>query len=65
MTDEERKRIGRPPLPAEARRDRTIRVRATADEVAEFEAVGGNEWFRRTLRRAVARLKEGKPATKR
>ena len=63
MTDEERKRMGRPPLPVEVRRDQTIRVRATAEEVADFSAVGGIDWFRRTLRRAAARLKGGKPGT--
>ena len=43
---------GRPELPAEERRDRTIRVRATAAEEAKFNRLGGALWFRGALKRA-------------
>ena len=56
MTDEEKRAMGRPPLPDEVRRDETIRIRATAEEKAGFEALGGAEWFRGALSRATARL---------
>lgn len=44
--------IGRPPIPDEKRRDRMIRVRATAEEEAKYERLGGAEWFRTMLKRA-------------
>lgn len=53
---------GRPPEAGEPR-DNIIRVRATAEELEQFEALGGASWLRRVLRQAFARLqrKEGKP----
>ena len=49
---------GRPPDTG-VRRDQYIKVRATADELHQFEAVGGTAWLRRALKRAYARLKGG------
>jgi hypothetical protein len=43
---------GRPELPPEERRDHTIRVRATAEEAAKFERLGGAEWLRAQLKKA-------------
>lgn len=60
MTDEERRAKGRPRLPAGERRDLFIKIRATKDEAAQFAAVGGADWFRQALKRALARLKGGK-----
>lgn len=53
---------GRPPDAGEPR-GQVIRVRATAEELEQFDALGGASWFRRALRQAFARLqrKEGKP----
>ena len=51
---------GRPPLPDDVRRDQTIRVRATAQEVETFEALGGADWFRQALARAAAALRRRK-----
>jgi hypothetical protein len=54
------KKPGRPPDTGEAR-SAYIKVRATPDEALQFDAVGGAAWLRRALKRAYARLKEGKP----
>lgn len=52
MATPAKKQRGRPVVPDDQRRDRTIRVRATADEEAKFEALGGAEWFRKRLQSA-------------
>lgn len=46
------KRVGRPELPQEERRERFIRIRATEAEEAKFDRLGGAEWFRGVLKRA-------------
>jgi len=43
---------GRPALPDSERRTYTVRVRVTADEEAKYRAIGGDAWFRRSLKRA-------------
>ena len=60
MSTDDPKRMGRPPLPQQARRSRMIRVRATDYEVLQFQAVGGAEWFRQALQRAFTRIKGDK-----
>lgn len=62
MTDEEKRAMGRPPIPASERRSELIAIRATAEEKASFEALGGAEWFRGALRRAVSRLATKTPS---
>jgi hypothetical protein len=43
---------GRPVVPAEQRRDCTVRARVTAEEEAKFVRLGGAEWLRAALKRA-------------
>lgn len=46
------KKIGRPELPPDQRREQTIRIRATEAEQAKFTRIGGALWFRAALKRA-------------
>jgi len=43
---------GRPTLPDSERRTYTVRVRVTAEEEAKYRAIGGDVWFRKSLKRA-------------
>jgi len=43
---------GRPTLPDSERRAYTVRVRVTAAEEAKYRAIGGDAWFRKSLKRA-------------
>jgi hypothetical protein len=47
-----KKKPGRPELPPDKRRERTIRIRATETEEAKFIRMGGALWFRAALKRA-------------
>lgn len=47
-----KKKPGRPELPPDERRERTIRIRATEAEEAKFNRIGGAVWFRAALKRA-------------
>ncbi len=47
-----KKKAGRPELPPDERRERTIRIRATEAEEAKFNRIGGALWFRGALKRA-------------
>lgn len=59
MTEHER-RMGRPKLPDDERRDLLIKMRATPREVEQYEALGGADWLRQALKRAFSRLKGDK-----
>ena len=48
----DKRRPGRPELPPDERRERTIRIRATEAEEAKFTRIGGAVWFRAALKRA-------------
>ena len=43
---------GRPTVPADQRRDCTVRARVTAKEESKFVRLGGAEWLRSALKRA-------------
>ena len=47
-----KKQRGRPELPSDQRRDRTVRARVTAEEEAKFVRLGGAKWLRAALKRA-------------
>jgi hypothetical protein len=47
-----KKQRGRPVVPDDQRRDRTVRARVTAKEEAKFVRLGGAEWLRAALKRA-------------
>ena len=47
-----KKQRGRPVVPADQRRDRTVRARVTAEEEAKFTRLGGAEWLRAALKQA-------------
>ena len=47
---------GRPTLPDSERRTYTVRVRVTAAEEAKYRAIGGDAWFRQSLKRAKVSL---------
>ncbi len=47
-----KKQRGRPVVPVNQRRDRTVRARVTAEEEAKFVRLGGAEWLRAALKRA-------------
>ena len=49
---EQPKRRGRPSIPADQRLTERAEMRMTAADRAKFDALGGNEWFRRQLQRA-------------
>ena len=57
--DRAESRRGRPPLPAESKRSRIVKVRLTPGEVEAIDAARGNvsraAWFRRMLRGADGR----------
>lgn len=46
------KRRGRPPAPADQRRDQRAELRMTAAEREKYLALGGLEWFHAQLRKA-------------
>ena len=52
MSKSLKKRLGRPELPPDERREQTIRIRATEAEQAKFTRLGGALWFRAALKRA-------------
>lgn len=52
MTAPAKKPRGRPTVPADQRRDHTVRVRVTAEQAAKFERLGGAEWLRAAIKRA-------------
>lgn len=52
MTAPTKKQRGRPVVPADRRRERTVRARVTVEEEAEFVRLGGAEWLRAALKRA-------------
>lgn len=52
MKNPTKKKPGRPELPPDERRERTIRIRATEGEEAKFNRIGGAVWFRAALKRA-------------
>ena len=52
MTAPAKKQRGRPVVPDDHRRDRTVRARVTAEEEAKWERLGGAEWLRAALKRA-------------
>jgi hypothetical protein len=52
VTDPAKKQRGRPQVPADLRRDRTVRARVTAEEEAKFTRIGGAAWLRAVLKRA-------------
>lgn len=47
-----KRKLGRPELPPDQRRERTIRMRATEAEVSKFARIGGALWFRAALKSA-------------
>ena len=52
MSAPAKKQRGRPAVPDDQRRDRTVRARVTAEEEAKFVRLGGAEWLRAALKRA-------------
>lgn len=47
-----KKKRGRPEVPADQRRGRTVRARVTEEEEAKWERLGGADWLRAALKRA-------------
>ena len=47
-----KKRRGRPTVPTDQRRDRTVRARVTAADEAKFNRLGGANWLRAAIKRA-------------
>ena len=52
MIELAKKQRGRPLVPDDQRRDRTVRARVTAEEEAKWLLLGGAKWLRAVLRRA-------------
>jgi hypothetical protein len=48
-------RTGRPPIPEDQRRSKTLMIRLTAAEAETLKAAGGSEWARGVLLRASKR----------
>ena len=52
MTAPAKKPRGRPTVPTDQRRDRTVRARVTAEQADKFERLGGAEWLRERINKA-------------
>ena len=52
MTAPAKKQRGRPVVPDDQRRDRTVQARVTADEEVKWGRLGGAKWLRKALKRA-------------